>query len=391
MSDNLTTEEHTSTATKHHDLESRIALAVEEHGGLLPFDKYIHLALYTPHLGYYQSGNTIFGPQGDFITAPMISPIYSQCLANQCGDILANLENGKILELGAGTGIMAADLLKQLDTIGHLPDEYLILETSAYLKARQKETLHTIIPHLFDRITWLDELPIKPISGVILGNEVLDAMPFKRFHWYQNTLQEVYVTHDHGSFRAVLDKPTDALVKHCTQLKLPNLDRPYESECNLYLKPWLSSLNSILTKGVILLMDYGYPENSYYHPQRHNGTLMCFYRQQKHANPFVNIGEQDMTAHVNFSDVAKSAKVLSLQTLGFCPQFSFLMGCDIESLMQKALLSADIQSQALLSQAMNQLCSPAEMGEVFKVIALGKQYNQPLRGFQLINQKESLL
>lgn len=391
MSDNLTLDPHqVYSKTVSEQLTTLIQGAIDNHQGQLPFDEFMNLALYAPQLGYYQSGKTILGAQGDFITAPMISPLFSQCLAEQCFDVLKHIPNGQILEIGAGTGQMATDILKHLEEIDALPPQYSILETSAYLKSLQQETIQQQIPHLYDKVSWLSSLPNKPFSGIVLGNEVLDAMPFKRFHFQSEQLHEIYVSYDNQGFKAILGTPTPQLKQQCDQLSLPALSEPYQSEINLYLKPWLKSIDQILHHGVLLLLDYGYRQEEYYHPQRTQGTMMCFYQQHQHDSPFIHVGQQDMTAHVNFTAVSKSGVELNLETLGYCPQFAFLIACGLETFMQQQMLSADLKTQTLLSQSMNKLCSPAEMGEIFKVIAMGKHFHQPLKGFQLINQKDVL-
>ena len=349
----------------------------------MPFNQYLELALYAPGLGYYSGGATKIGASGDFITAPEISPLFSRCLARQCDQILDELGGGDILEFGAGTGAMAADLLKELVSIERLPQRYLILEVSADLKARQKALLSQRVPQFIDRIEWLDELPETPIRGVILGNEVVDSIPVTRFRiksdgpvplgveWNGTALQWAA-----GSSDAALDSTVS-----CLQATLGyELPQDYESEICLSLNQWMSTLADTLEAGCVLMIDYGYARREYYHPERNKGTLICHYRQRAHDNPLILPGVQDITANVDFSALADAGMAAGLNLAGYTSQAFFLFGCGLERLIN-AGLSDNITDQIKLSREVKLLTLPAEMGERFQAMAWTREIQEPLTGF----------
>lgn len=349
--------------------------------GPLTFARYMDLALYSPGLGYYSAGASKFGEAGDFITAPEISPIFSQCVARQCHQILQDLNGGDILELGAGTGVMAVDILKELKCNQCLPKHYLILEVSADLRERQKTCLQKQIPELFDRVVWLNRLPVDFV-GVILGNEVMDALPVHKFRIENNIIKEIYVDCEKGEF---LWKITDPLSINLIQ-KIWNLDIDfpdgYESEINLLLTPWIASLANVLKKGLILLIDYGFPRHEYYHLERNRGTIACHYQHRSHFDPLILPGIQDITVHVDFTAVAEAAAYHRLTLAGFIHQAGFLLNCDITSLASTENAVEHYQ----VMQQIKKLTFPSEMGELFKVIALTRNYNSVLLGFTNGNQ-----
>ena len=349
--------------------------------GPLTFARYMNLALYSPGLGYYSAGASKFGESGDFITAPEISPIFSQCVAHQCQQILQDLNGGDILELGAGTGAMAVDILKELKCNQCLPNHYLILEVSADLRERQKTRLLKQIPELFDRVVWLNRLPIDFV-GIILGNEVMDALPVHKFRIENNIIKEICVDCKKGEF---LWNITDPLSINLIQ-KIRNLDVDfpdgYESEINLLLTSWIASLANVLKKGLILLIDYGFLRHEYYHPERNRGTIACHYQHRSHFDPLILTGIQDITVHVDFTAVAEAATCHRLTLAGFIHQAGFLLNCDITSLV----LTENIVEHYQIAQQIKKLTLPSEMGELFKVIALTRNYNSALLGFTSGNQ-----
>jgi SAM-dependent MidA family methyltransferase len=353
----------------------------------ISFARFMELVLYAPGLGYYSAGSHKLGEQGDFITAPEISPLFAQCLAKQCEQILRNLQNGKILEIGAGSGVMAADLLLELERLDVLPEKYFILEVSADLRDRQSLLLQTRIPHLFSRIEWLNQIPSEKFMGIILANEVLDAMPVHCFRYDKNAVNEVYVAWEENKFIKVLREPRDEIKIFCETLTLP--DRPYTSEVNLFFSEWLSSITACLEKGLILLIDYGFPHHEYYHADRHMGTLMCHYRHHAHCDPFVLVGLQDITAHVDFTRVAESAEAVNLHVAGFTNQAAFLLNCGLLDFFSGD--GRNSRHQLEMSQAIQKLTSPAEMGELFKVMALTRELNDiELVGFAQYDQRGRL-
>ena len=350
--------------------------------GPLTFALYMHLALYSPGLGYYSAGAHKFGKLGDFITAPEISPIFSQCVARQCYQILQDLNGGDILELGAGTGIMAVNILKELKVNQCLPNHYFILEVSADLQERQKILLQKEVPELFNRIIWLNKLPTDFV-GVIVGNEIIDALLAHKFKIENNIIKEIYVDCEEEEFLWKIDEPSSPdLIR---QIKNLGIDFPddYESEINLLLTPWIVSLAAILKKGLILLIDYGFPRHEYYHPDRNRGTIACHYRHYSHFDPLILPGIQDITVHVDFTAVADVASRHQLIVAGFIHQAGFLLNCGITSFTS---LPEDAVGHYQITQQIKKLIFPSEMGELFKVIALTRNYDSVLLGFASGNQ-----
>lgn len=358
-------------------LFSHIKQTINQAGSRISFYEFMNHALYAPNLGYYSAATRKFGAEGDFITAPEISPLFSHCIARQCQQVLATIEeNGVILEFGAGSGIMAADILKQLETLDSLPKKYFILEISADLQQRQRATLEKHVPHLIDRIEWLQQLPDKQLNGVILANEVLDAMPVHRFRLDEQGISEFYVTVEDSEFKwQILPTENQELQQEVEKLR-PNLPIGYISEINLALPAWIQSLP--LATGLVLLIDYGFPSNEYYHPQRNEGTLMCHYRHQTHDNPLINVGLQDITAHVNFTAIADAAITANLNVAGYTNQANFLLALGLEPNIDPNDTKAYLQQ----AQQIKTLVLPSEMGELFKVMALTANFDDPLVGFK---------
>ena len=377
-------------AQAHSDtLQAVIREAIEQAGGHIGFDRYMELALYAPGLGYYSAGNQKFGEAGDFVTAPELSPLFSRSLARQCAEILAVIPQAEILEFGAGSGIMAATILRELGQLDCLPERYLILELSSELRARQQQTLGQHCPQLAERIVWLDSLPAEGFRGVILANEVLDAMPVQRFCIDYDEPHELRVGWDGKGFYLAEAAPDAALFTRLEglrrQYELPNT---YCSEINLYAEQWIASLAEILQQGVVLLIDYGFPQAQYYHAQRSDGTLLCHYRHRAHHDALILPGLQDITAHVDFTAVAEAALKAGLAVRGYTTQASFLLANGITELLAEA--GDDLRDQLTLSNQIKRLTMPGEMGESFKVMALGKGWQAPLRGFALRDDRARL-
>lgn len=356
--------------------------AMERSGGILAFVDFMRLALYAPETGYYSSGLHKFGESGDFVTAPEISSLFGRCLARQCAEVKA-LRDGTILEFGAGSGKLAADLLAELEYLDSLPQRYLIIEVSAALRHQQQTILQQRVPHLTQRVEWLDSLPQKKIRGVILANEVLDAMPVQRFQLdQQGNLSELSVTWRDGEFAWQSTEPqkTD-LPEVLEKIQQDNaLPRPYASEYNPHIPAWLQAVSDSLAEGLVLLIDYGFPRHEYYHPQRSQGTLMCHYRHHSHPDPLLYPGLQDITAHVDFTAVAEAANEAGLHVTGYTSQADFLLGCGLDELLAQSN-PEDIQKHTILVRQAQKLIMPGEMGELFKVIALSRGLSGTLRGF----------
>jgi SAM-dependent MidA family methyltransferase len=347
-------------------------------GGWISFARYMELALYAPGLGYYTAGAHKFGEAGDFITAPELSPLFGRTLARQVADIMAD-SAPHILELGAGSGKLAADMLGELERLDCLPDSYGILEVSADLRARQRALLHQRLPHLSDRVHWLETLP-KTFSGAIVANEVLDALPVHQVRWQGGSIYEIGVASAESGFiwqqRAISDTALLQAAQH-VQTGLPDA---YVSEVCLAARGLINSLAGRLTQGAMLFIDYGFGAREFYHPQRHTGTLMCHYRHRAHDDPFFLPGLQDITAHVNFTDIAECGIDAGLELMGYTSQAFFLINNGITELLKDAA-PENLLDYLPLSAQLQKLTSPAEMGELFKVIALGKNMAQPLSGF----------
>ena len=365
----------------------------ESRGGVLSFEEFMRHALYAPGLGYYSAGSVKLGAGGDFVTAPEISDLFSRCVADQCGQVLAET-GGQILELGAGTGRMAAVVLEALAELGRLPDRYAILEVSADLAERQRARINALPVALKERVVWLDRLSDTPIKGVILANEVLDALPFRRFALRQGRLVELGVgvaAPGHAAAFAERDMAPSADLQSAWNdiaRELPEAPPDgYRSEICLAVAPWIAGIGGSLDRGVLLLFDYGLPRSHYYHPQRVDGTLLCHFKQLAHSDPFVNLGVQDITAWVDFTGVAEAAVAAGLDVMGFVTQAAFLLATGIERL---TAAPTDIVERVQRAGEARRLLMPAEMGESFKVIALGKGYDAALKGFSLQDLRRSL-
>lgn len=352
----------------------------------IDFARYMELALYAPGLGYYSGGAKKFGHGGDFVTAPEISPLFAQCLARQAAQVL-QMTSGDLLELGAGTGKLAAELLLELDRLDQLPGRYLILEVSAYLRDLQRQTLAAHLPaELLGRVQWLDALPQR-FSGVVLANEVLDALPVHVVKTAAAGPLELGVVVSGEGF-AWSERPLEdvELLRMLTMLDLP---ADYVTELCPAMTGLVRSLAQRLENGVMLFVDYGFPRREYYHPQRHQGTLMCHYRHHAHADPFLYPGLQDITAHVDFTAVAQAGMAQGLDIKGYCSQAQFLINCGITDLLGR-VSPHDMARYAPLAAEAQKLLSPAEMGELFKVMALGRQCEAALLGFSRGDRSHTL-
>jgi SAM-dependent MidA family methyltransferase len=372
------------------ELSSAIRNEINAAGGSIPFSRYMELCLYTPGLGYYSAGQRKFGAGGDFVTAPEISPLFGRCLANACRAVLESLHGGDILEFGAGSGQLAIDLLGELQRTACLPGRYLILERSAELRQRQQLALARELPQLMDRVSWIDSLPETGFRGVMLANEVLDAMAVERFQWDGTAAGLFHVSCKDDTFQWCLQTPADeARVAIESLVATCQLSPSYISEINTALPAWLQSVAAPLQQGVMLLIDYGYPRHEYYHPQHSSGTLMCHYRQRAHDDPFLWPGLQDMTAHVDFTAVAEAALAADLEVSGYTTQAFFLLDCGLDELLQQAG-PTDTTHYIQLAQQAKTLILPGEMGERFKCIALARAMTTTVPGFRLQDYRNRL-
>jgi SAM-dependent MidA family methyltransferase len=371
-----------------------ISQRIRAAGGFLDFATFMDLALYAPGLGYYSAGSTKLGAAGDFTTAPEMSDLFGRCVARQCAQLLEAVPGGSILELGAGTGRLAAVILQELATLARLPVRYDILEVSADLTERQRERIAALPEDLRSRVHWLQQLPAGGLRGVILANEVLDALPCRRFMMRSAQAQPIeelgVMLTAHGSLawatRAAEPALTVAVEELNAQLPQP-LVPPYTSEVCLLADPWIASLGAVLGHGALLLFDYGLPRTQYYHPERTSGTLTCHFKHRAHFDPLINVGVQDITAWVDFTRVALAGHAAGLSVLGFCTQAAFLLGAGIDELLGQA---QGTLAQARLNGEARRLLMPGEMGEAFKLLALGRGIDTPLVSFRHQDLRDSL-
>lgn len=378
-------------------LQALMRKEISAHGGQINFARYMELALYAPGLGYYSAGARKIGVHGDFITAPEISPLFARCIARQCAQVLRELRSAEILEVGAGSGIMACDILRELEALQALPAHYFILELSAELRERQYATLNREVPELLERVSWLDELPPAGWRGVIVANELLDAMPAHRFCMADHGLSELYVGWQDNKFTwrsgpvsdPLLEQNITAINAELCDYYGAGMQLGYQSEINLTAAGWLHSIANLLEAGLLLIIDYGLPRREYYHPERATGTLMCHYQHRAHADPLVLVGLQDITTHIDFTALAEAGAAGGLSVAGYTTQASFLLACGIGGMAEN--IDEDNLPQRLeLSRQIKTLTLPGEMGEVFKVIAFTRAIDMPLLGFSLQDMRGRL-
>jgi SAM-dependent MidA family methyltransferase len=349
-------------------LQARIGERIAAAGGWLSFADYMQMALYEPGLGYYDASGSKFGAQGDFVTAPEISPLFAQALAAPVARAFAELP-AQVLEFGAGTGALAHDLLQDLERRGTPAAAYWIVEVSADLRARQQERLAGY------PVRWLDRLP-EAFEGVVIANEVLDVLPVQLFVREAEGVVERGVRAAGGQLR-LAGRPAPAALRAAVAAiedVVGELPAGYGSELCPLAAAWIAAVAASLRRGLVLLFDYGFPRHEYYHPQRAMGTLMCHYRQHAHADPLWLPGLNDITAHVDFSACAQAATAAGLDVLGYTSQAHFLMNCGILDRLATRLDPAT-------TGAVQRLLSEAEMGELVKVMALGRGIGTAAPGF----------
>jgi len=364
--------------------------------GRIRFSEFMNITLYQPGLGYYSGGLQKFGERGDFITAPEVSPLFGQCLAGQVAEVFQNFKKVSdeklfVIEFGAGSGVLAVDILLQLEKLGSLPEKYLILELSVELQHRQKEILKQKAPHLFDRVLWLEQLPDDVLNAVVIANEVLDAMPVECFRINANKTETLMVAVENEKLVSsyATDSSANDRIRSIQKRSEIELADGYRSEFNPAIYGWLSALENKIKRLVILLIDYGYNEKEYYHPDRTTGTLMCYYRHKAHDDYFWWPGLQDVTAFVNFTDVAYSAVDSGLEVAGYTTQAAFLLANGLSDL-HASQVTDEVSQQIKLSQQIKTLTLPSEMGDRFKVMALTKNYEEPLKGFSMLDLRNRL-
>ena len=368
-----------------------ICKLIAEEGGSISFAEFMQHALYAPGLGYYVSGTTKFGADGDFVTAPETSPLFAQVLARQCAVVLEQIDNGQIMELGAGSGALAATLLSKLSTLNALVDRYFILEVSPDLRLRQERLLRGQVPELLDRVEWLSGLPAD-FSGVIVANEVADALPVERFAKAGDCLQQCRVTVENGEFQWRQVAAPAALARAVGDVEKKmgwQLPDGYQSEICLALAPWISDLVGSLQQGFIFMFDYGVTGREYYAPDRHEGWLRCHFRHHAHADPLIYPGIQDLTAWVNFSALADAAVNAGADIAGFVTQAHFLINGGLQEELA-GFASLPVSEQLELSRQTKLLTLPGEMGEHFKCIGISRGDITPPSAFRTSDRTHML-
>ena len=381
----------TEAVAHSNALLSSIQALIEKEGGWVNFAQLMDAALYAPGLGYYSGGAKKFGFEGDFVTASEISPLFSQTIARQVKQVLSALKakskQTDILELGAGTGCFARDLLLEMAKLEQLPTRYMILEVSAHLREVQQSTLKAALPkELLSRVVWLDALP-GYFDGLIFANEVLDALPVHIVKKTADGLAEIGVVSEVAGL-AWQEKPalSSALKGFVAEIDLMD---GYTTEVCLAASGLVASLAGILQSGMLLMIDYGFSRDEYYHPQRNQGTLMCHYRHRAHGDPLVYLGLQDITAHVDFTRVAEAGVANGLELIGFVTQAQFLINAGITELLA-SIPAEDSANYLPLVASAQKLLSPAEMGDLFKVIAFERNLDIPFIGFSSGDKSHTL-
>jgi len=359
---------------------------IEEKDGSISFSDFMQFALYEPRLGYYQNNLQTFGEKGDFVTAPELGQLFAGCLANSLADYIQNAQHAKILEIGAGSGQLALNLLLALAKDSTFPEQYLILEPSAALQFQQKELLAKNLPQYFSKIIWLSDLP-SSFDGVIIANEVIDAIPFDRVIKQQDGWYQIQVSSSDGE---IVERKGATISKE----SLPDIlskDNSfpvgYQAEVRSMTQGWIKALYNSMNSGAVILIDYGYPQAELYHPQRAAGSLKCFINHHQHDNPYQYIGIQDITAHVDFTHVASSAQQAGFDISGFTTQAGFLLETGITELSERKNDSVTSERQNAehysISREIQQLLMPGQMGEVIKVMLLEKESAGKIKGFSL--------
>ena len=365
--------EHSAQLAEH------IATTIANEGDWIPFSRYMELALYAPGMGYYTAGARKFGHEGDFITAPEISPMFARCFALQAVQVLDNV-GGDILELGPGSGVFAADLYGELKSLGKAPGRYRLLEVSPDLRERQKRLIAERFPADLDRFEWIDALPEK-IRGMVIGNEVLDVVPFDIVHRHRgDVLERGVIVTEAGFAWDDVALPAGEL-KRRAEAVIPPGDYAYTTEVSLAAEALVRTISTSLEAGLAIFIDYGFSEREFYHPQRSGGTLRCHYRHRFHGDPFFMPGLQDITAHVDFTALSRAAEQGGSEVYGYTTQAYFLISCGLAVLVSSGDPTATL-SKLKATSAVHRLISPSEMGELFKVLGFGKGFDMPILGFQ---------
>ncbi|MEX1080599.1 MAG: SAM-dependent methyltransferase [Halofilum sp. (in: g-proteobacteria)] len=360
-----------------------IADEIARAGAEIPFRRYMELALYSPGLGYYAAAGGAGLAGADFVTAPQISPLFARCLARQCGEVLDEMGGGDVLEPGAGTGALAAELLAALEAAGRLPNHYRIVELSAELQAHQRAEIERRVPHLLERCIWHGEWP-EAFDGVVVANEVLDAFPVEGFRVSDAGLEQRRMRDEAGALADAWTPAPEELARAVAHIEADlgrALPSGYQSELSPQLAGWFAGLAASLRRGAALFVDYGYVRSEYYLPERATGTLVCTRAHRAHDDPYDWPGLTDITAFVDFTAVTEAATAAGFALEGFTPQAHFLFASGLEQIAAEARGEVDERGELYLAQQIKTLTMPGEMGERFNVIGFSKGLSAPLTGF----------
>ena len=362
---------------------------IEDAGGVLPFDQYMDAVLYAPGLGYYATGTRKFGEGGDFVTAPEMGPLFGRCLAHEVGPVLEMIDAPCVLEFGAGSGALAQSLIEALVASGQLPSRYCILEISPDLRERQRERLEPLAKSYGLTIEWLEQIPSEPLHGVILANEVVDAFAVTRFRVIEGRPWRagVCIEGDGFAWDWIDDLAPDSVAAKI--VRRYELAEGYTSEVCPRADAWIDTLSHCLEQGLAIVIDYGFSAGEYYLPERSQGTLRCHYQHRAHNDPLIFLGIQDITCHVDFSGLADAGQAAGFDILGYTSQEAYLLSL---GLLDLAAPQPEDDEKAVLARAaeVKQLILPSQMGEAFKVMALGRNLDQKLQGFDLRDRRPSL-
>jgi SAM-dependent MidA family methyltransferase len=346
---------------------------IRDAGGSISFAEFMHYALYAPGLGYYSAGTRKFGAGGDFVTAPEISPLFGRVVAKHCAPVLRAIRGGSVLEFGAGSGRLALEVLRTLAELDVLPAEYRIMEVSADLRERQQRLLREALPGLAGRIRWLDRLP-ETHRGVVIANEVLDALPVERFMRRSGGVYQLRVCEEGGEF-VFVDEPAPAVLANAVAAIENDIGRRlpdhYRSEVSLAAPAWIADVAQTLEHGMAMLFDYGVSRREYYAADRGEGWLRCHFRHRVHSDPLILPGIQDLTAWVDFSAIADAAVSAGLEILGYLSQAQFLLAAGIDAELND-FAEMPIESQLQTAAQIKMLTLPGEMGENVKCLCLAR-------------------
>ena len=349
-----------------------LAKEIKANQGWMSFEDFFDFVMYKPGLGYYSAGAQKLGPSGDFTTSPEISRLFGKTVSNQVIALLNNFKSPSIIEIGAGSGKLAYDIINNLINSKVDFDKYYILEVSADFRERQKQELSLLPDEAFEKVIWLDSILEAPVEGIVIGNEVVDALPFKRFTVVDHKIQEIGVSIKNGQLTESTrdaDKTLAEEVRLIEKALNRDFEQNYTSEIRLNFGKWLKGVSSMLKSGAILFIDYGYSRQEYYAEDRKNGSMICHYRNTAHENPFLNLGVQDISASVEFTLLAEKALEEQLEVGLFTSQSDFLINGNILGELDKI---EDDTLRMELTQEINQLLMPSQMGQSFKCMMLYK-------------------